>query len=483
MRELRPSRLENVWRIFADGGYRQTAYETALDRLMRYRLIFKSGRPCGRSAITGELDTLFSLATAIIEDTRVVALTRESFKRLGLVIDSEPKQYDTVDPNTSPKETIQIYNKRLTTPSEPDKPGVNYSLTGWDQVRRAAQTSIALRILYGYIGEHTEYEQHVGHNQPEDDIRLAVEMIEEGRRVFAGVPDETRGQCFSIEFLRAAKIMLGETLAATYTRKPQNRSQNPRLLEEVAEIGHWLRSSFECYPTPSIPKEDPEYWHKYYTYYLRAKQKAHWFLGFANHRSALNYHKIHLDHPDGRRGPFIYEPKGLARAAYHYAMAAAWSAYDDPERETYLRGAIHAMVFRGDYATGDLMMIGDLANHVRDFIRPLLEDLRTSRLHEGFSAMRAFLKMRERVLPQMINAIELPLLTWETGVQPDLEVTKETAPEHCRELMVEDGFLDVVGYIKAGWAERKELCGETTEMVGDQKIMEKLSRPVSSIYS
>src|SRR5690606_27342652 len=139
----------------------------------------------------------------------------------------------------------------------------------------------------------------------------------------------------------------------------------------------------------------------------------------------------------------------------------------------------HAMIFRGNYATGDLMMIGDLANHVRDFIRPLLEDLKTSRLHEGFAAMRAFLKMRERDLPQMINSVELPLLTCESGIQPDLEVKKDTAPEHCRRLMEEDGFIDVVGYIREGWAYRKSVCGELTEQVGDEKIMGKLSRPVS----
>jgi hypothetical protein len=226
----------------------------------------------------------------------VIALTRESHKRLCLVIDSEPKQYDTVDIKTPVKETIAIYNDRLINPSEPNKPGVNYSLTGWNQVRRAVQTSISLRILYGYIGEHTDYEQHAA-IQPEDDVRLAIELIEEGRRVWADVPEELRGPCFSIEFLRATKIMLGETLAAAYTRKPQNRSQNPVLLEEVAEIGQWLLDSFNQHPTPSLPKDHPDYWHQYYTYYLRTAQRAHWFLAFSNHRSALNYHKIRLDHP------------------------------------------------------------------------------------------------------------------------------------------------------------------------------------------
>lgn len=437
----------------------------------------------GPGMIFGRLQTLEEVTSALIEDDRVGRFEPKTIEKLSLVLTLEQQSRFAVGPESSPKKTVEEYNRRLTEAPNQRPAFLRQMNTpaatalGWDYVRPALQLSVRSALINGLIGFATQQEHH-----GTKDLTRAAELVEEARKQWPDVDGSLRGRTLDETFYRQIKIHLGEALLQHYMEHSRNRSRetNEKALDKILEIAEWAIESVTRAPKPSGPDHPGDriatmrWWGMYYNHYASPMARAYSLLGFV-HLHRAGFGRQELKSPTtGAGGPLVDEPNEMAKAAYAYARSAAWFPYDDPNRCNSLWYCVFAMVRRGGYYLADFEAIRDMAGKCPEYYREYFPENCIPAQHGG-KVMAG--EMEGSIVGSPPDQICSPLVEWPDNVEPDQDLLNEViAPWTVKLVKGESqGLLKCTRVIQEEWAKRLAV-GELPEQLGGDRIWGDLSK-------
>lgn len=260
----------------------EASFSEAIRELRAYHVVtgqaLPPGAPPGAQIIYGRLNTLSDLVSALIEDIRIFRIEGKDFEKLSMCISMEHQQRNPVALDMPPKEAVAEYRKRLTirhaAPNDPQSPNVfneqsprhpSRSVIGWDYVRPALQLTIRNHIMAGLMKNAFN-----GPGEGCQDLRDAIEIIEEAQRTWPDVDGSIRGRTLEETFLRGVKVALGESMIAEYLRgmPSATKTKKQKHLRDIMALGESLLESFARKPAPDGgPQGEDKDYRVYYPHY------------------------------------------------------------------------------------------------------------------------------------------------------------------------------------------------------------------------